>query len=85
MKIRFLSILSLAALAATVACGGGDDANSETTADTSVVQGTEVVDQPVTVPTQDTIVEETTVTTDTSVIEGGVVDSTVATDTTKRP
>ncbi len=83
---RTLSILALAALAATAACGGdnadGDDSTATQT-DTSVVAGTDTMQQPVAVPTQDTLVQTTTTTTETDTVQGQAGD-TAAGDTTKR-
>jgi len=89
MKIRTLGILAVAALAAT-ACkkdeaNGGD--STATTADTSVVQGTDTVSQPVAVPTTDTVVSQTTTTTETDTVQGNAAAGTTApvvTDTTKK-
>lgn len=84
MKIRTLSILSLAAIVSLAACGG-DDAEGEgevVNQDTSVVSGTDTVSQPTVVPTQDTVVQTTTVDT----IQGEGTDTTAAGgDTTKAP
>ena len=91
MKIRTLGILAVAALAAT-ACkkdeaNGGD--STATTADTSVVQGTDTVSQPVAVPTTDTVVSQTTTTTETDTVQGnatatGTTTAPATTDTTKK-
>jgi len=89
MKIRTLGILAVAALAAT-ACkkdeaNGGD--STATSADTSVVQGSDTVSQPVAVPTTDTVVSQTTTTTETDTIKGDAAAGTTApvvTDTTKK-
>lgn len=74
MKIRILSILALAALASTAACGDGDDnANGDSTAtqqDTSVVAGQDTIQQPMAVPTQDTVVKTTTTETNVDTVQG---------------
>jgi ABC-type glycerol-3-phosphate transport system substrate-binding protein len=73
MKIRTLSILALAALASTAACGGDDNANGDSTAtqqDTSVVSGMDTIQQPMAVPTQDTVVKTTTTETDVDTVQG---------------
>lgn len=83
MKIRTLSILSLAAIVSLTACGGGDaEGEGEVVnQDTTVVSGMDTVTQPAVVPTQDTVVQTTTV--DTIQGEGQATDSVA--DTTKAP
>ena len=86
MKIRTLSILSLAAIVSLTACGGSDaEGEGEVVnQDTSVVSGTDTVTAPVVVPTQDSVVQTTTV--DTIQGEGQTGDTTVVGgDTTKAP
>ena len=87
MKIRTLSILSLAAIVSLTACGGGEGGEGEgevVNQDTAVVSGSDTVSQPTVVPTQDTVVQTTTV--DTIQGEGQTGDTTVAGgDTTKAP
>jgi len=88
MKIRHLPVLAIAALVATTACKKNESGGDETTQkDSAVVPGTDTVNQPVVVPTQDTVVKTTTTSTDT--VHGQAGDSTVvapaAVDTTKRP
>ena len=75
---RTLSILALAALAVTAACGGenGGDDSTATQTDTSVVTGQDTMQQPVTVPTQDTVVQTTTTTTETDTVQGQAGDTT---------
>jgi hypothetical protein len=82
MKFRTLSILALAAIAAT-GCKKSDtsEGTETTTADSAVVPGTDTVSQPTVVPTQDTVVTSTTTTTDT--VHGNAHDTTVH-DTTKK-
>ncbi|HEX8242757.1 MAG TPA: hypothetical protein VF541_04665 [Longimicrobium sp.] len=85
MKIRTLSILALAALAATAACKKSDTAEGDQTqtADSTVVSGQDTVQKTVNevVPTTDTVVKTTTTETDT--VHGNAQDTTHA-DTTKR-
>ncbi|MFL5541892.1 MAG: hypothetical protein ACJ8J0_23090 [Longimicrobiaceae bacterium] len=80
MKIRTLSILALAAIAA-VGCKKGDSDSETTTADSAVVPGVDSaqVTVPVTVP--DTIVKTTT--TDVDTAHGNAPD-TMHHDTTKK-
>jgi hypothetical protein len=83
---RTLSILALAALAATAACGDKENGDGDSTAthqDSSVVAGQDTIQQPVAVPTQDTVVQTTTTTTETDTVQGQAGDTTVR-DTTKR-
>jgi hypothetical protein len=83
MKIRTLSILSLAAIVSLTACGGDAEGEGDVTAqDTSVVSGTDTVSQPTVVPTQDTVVQTTTV--DTIQGEGQTGDTTTVGDTTTK-
>jgi hypothetical protein len=81
MKIRTLGILALAAMAAT-ACKKSDttEGAETTTADTSLVPGTDTAAVPTVVPTTDTAVTTTTTTTDT--MHGNAPDTAV--DTTKK-
>ena len=82
MKLRTLSILALAAVAAT-GCKKGDN-DTETTVDsTAVVPGTDSVQQTVAVPTTDTITKTTTTTTDVDTTHGNAPDTMVH-DTTKK-
>jgi hypothetical protein len=83
MGNRVLSTLVLAAALGIGACGGGADEAESTSADTMTVPGTDVVDVPTTVPTQDTVVRTTTTETDT--IRGEVDADTVGRDTAPRP
>jgi hypothetical protein len=86
MKIRTLSILALASLAATAACKKDGETSGESTATTTestVVQGTDTVNQPTVVPTTDTVKTTTEVTTDTVHGDASATD-TVKTDTTKK-
>lgn len=80
MKLRTLSILALAAIAAT-GCKKGDNDAESTTADTTTVPGTDTVSQTVNtvVPTQDTVVKTTT----TDTVHGNAPD-TMHHDTTKK-
>ena len=84
MKIRTLSILALAAIAAT-ACKKGDSDSETTTVDssTAVVPGTDSVQQTVAVPTTDTVTKTTTTTTDVDTTHGNAPD-TMHHDTTKK-
>ncbi len=82
MTKRILSLFAAAAIASTAACGGDDVGDGDVVAqDTafSTVQGTDTVDLPTIVPTQDTVVQTTTTTVDT--IAGGAVHR----DTVVRP
>jgi len=81
MKIRTLGILAIAAIAATGYKKADSDGAETTTADTSVVPGTDTISQPTVVPTQDTMV--TTTTTETDTTHGSGTDTT-AHDTTKK-
>lgn len=81
MNKRLLSLLTLAAFTATAAaCGdnaGGDgDVISQDTAATTIT-GTDTMNMPVEVQTQDTVLQTTTTTVDT--VEGGVVDTAATT------
>jgi hypothetical protein len=80
-------ILSVAALSLMVAaCGGGDDADGDVVdQDTSstVIQGTDTVNQPTVVGTQDTVTAVTTTTVDTTHGQATTGD-TVRGDTTHR-
>ena len=80
MKIRTLSILALAAIAA-VGCKKSDTSEGATTSDTTTVPGTDTVSQTVNtvVPTTDSVVQTTT----TDTIHGDASDS-MAHDTTKK-
>ena len=82
MKFRTLSILALAAIAAT-GCKKSDTSEGAetTTSDTSVVPGTDTQQVNVAVPTTDSIVTTTTQETDT--LHGNAPD-TVGHDTTKK-
>jgi hypothetical protein len=80
MKIRTLSILALAAIAAT-GCKKGDADGETTTSDTSVVAGTDTAQVNVAVPTTDSVI--TTTTTETDTTHGNAPD-TVVVDTTKK-
>jgi hypothetical protein len=75
MKIRTLSILALAAIAA-VGCKKSDtsDGTETTTADSSVVPGVDSAQVTVPVQTQDTVVKTTTTQTDT--VHGNAPDTT---------
>jgi hypothetical protein len=81
MKIRTLSILALAAFAAT-ACKKGDNTET-TTADTTAVPGTDTTTTTVNtvVPTTDSVI--TTTTTETDTTHGNAPDTTYH-DTTKK-
>ena len=82
MNRSLASVLAVATALTLAACGGDTDEGAETTtADTTTVTGTEVVDVPTTVPTTDTIVQTTTTETDT--IHGDAPD-TVHADTAHR-
>ncbi|HVG46076.1 MAG TPA: hypothetical protein VM890_15140 [Longimicrobium sp.] len=81
MKIRTLGILAIAAIAATGCKKADSDGAETTTADSTVVAGTDTVSQPTVVPTQDTVVTTTTQETDT--VHGNATDTT-AHDTTKK-
>ena len=82
MKIRTLSILSLAAIVGLTACGGDAEGEGEVVnQDTAVVSGMDTVSQPTVVPTQDTVVQTTTVDT----IQGSASGDTMGMDTTKAP
>jgi hypothetical protein len=72
MYKRFAVVLTVAGVLA--ACGDRDDGANQTSADTTTVPGTDVVDQPTTVPTTDTLV--TTTTTETDTIHGEANDTT---------
>ena len=91
MKIRHLPVLAIAALVATTACKKNESGGDETTQkDSAVVPGTDTINQPTVVPTQDTVVKTTTTTTDTVHGQAGDSAATVTapaagTDTTKRP
>lgn len=85
MSNRVLSTLVLAAALGIGACGGGADESESTTADTMTVPGTDVVEVPTTVPTQDTVVRTTTTETDVDTIRGEVDADTVGRDTAPRP
>jgi hypothetical protein len=82
MKIRTLSILALAAIAAT-GCKKSDtsEGTETTTQDSAVVPGTDSAQVTVPVQTEDTIVKTTTTETDT--VHGNAPD-TVHHDTTKK-
>jgi hypothetical protein len=84
MKIRTLSILALAAIAAT-GCKKSDTSQGAetTTSDTSVVPGTDTTQTTVNtvVPTTDSVV--TTTTTETDTVHGNAPDTTHH-DTTKK-
>ncbi|HEX2203362.1 MAG TPA: hypothetical protein VHG91_08690 [Longimicrobium sp.] len=81
MKTRIFSIVAVATLVSLAACGGDEGGETEqVTSDTTAIQGTDTVSQPVVVPATDSVVTTTTVTTDT--MQGQVTDSAaVATDT----
>jgi hypothetical protein len=82
MKIRTLSILALAAVAA-VGCKKSDtsEGTETTTQDSTVVSGMDSAQVTVPVETQDTVVKTTTTEVDT--VHGGATD-TMAHDTTKK-
>jgi hypothetical protein len=83
MKLRTLSILALAAVAAT-GCKKGDNDSQTTTVDsTAVVPGTDSVQQTVAVPTTDTVTKTTTTTTEVDTTHGNAPD-TMHHDTTKK-
>jgi hypothetical protein len=65
MNKRIAAVLTVVGVLATGACGAKDEGDETTNADTTVVQGTDVVEQPTTVPVTDTLVTTTTTQTDT--------------------
>jgi hypothetical protein len=82
MQKRIAAVLALAGMLAAGACGDREDGANTSTSDTTTVPGTDVVEQPVTVPTTDTLV--TTTTTETDTIHGEADDDSVHADTTHR-
>jgi hypothetical protein len=80
MYKRFAAVLALTSVVTLGACSKTEEGDEATTADTTTVQGTDVVDVPTTVPTTDTVVQTTTTETDT--IHGDVDADTMRRDST---
>ncbi len=80
VKKQFIPMLALAGLVVVGACNKGSD--EKTTADTMTTTGTDTVNVPTAVPTTDTVVKQTTTTTDT--IKGSAKDSVKKDDAKKK-